>query len=224
MERGVSWLERMNANPANYWGGFALDVGVATALVAPGAASRDGALAIAAGLAAYTLYEYAFHRWLYHALPGPAYRLHVNHHRDPAVPLGAPFFYTMLVIAGTWALASLAVDRGIAAVFAGTVLGLYAVQSAVHHVIHGWPGSHRLRGRWVQRLRRHHMIHHRVERANFGIVTSVWDRVFGTVSDSCLRARTASRPGASPASAYRLRRSGRRAARRGSPSRARPAS
>ena len=179
----MKWIDRLAANQINYWGGFVLDVVAGSALAIAGAVAAGpgrAAVAVLAGLCAYTFYEYAFHRWLYHHAEGTVSRLHRIHHTDRSARLGAPFFFSLSVCAITWGLASLVVDGGTAAVFAATVLVLYAFQSAVHHIAHGWAGTRRLGGALVMRWRRHHLIHHRDGDVNYGIITSAWDHVFGT--------------------------------------------
>lgn len=182
-------LDRIAASQANYWGGFVLDLCVSSVAIAAGAASA-GSIALAAiavGFAAYTLYEYAFHRVMYHAIDNPIRRLHTIHHEDPGARLGAPFFFSLGVAAGTGWIASRIVDGAVAAVFAGTILLLYAFQSAVHHVAHGWAGTAWLGGRLVRGWRRHHMIHHRDGNVNFGIITAFWDHVLGTADRRAAR-------------------------------------
>jgi sterol desaturase/sphingolipid hydroxylase (fatty acid hydroxylase superfamily) len=178
----VKVIDEIYASPINYWGGFVLDVAVSLPMVIGGTvvAGPGAALALAAGAVAYSFYEYGLHRWLYHGRPNPVRRLHALHHGDRTHLFGAPFWFSLSVCAITWALASCVVDRAIATVFAGTILGAYAVQSAVHHIAHGWAGSSALSGRLVRRWRTHHMLHHRDGNVNFGILTSFWDGVFGT--------------------------------------------
>jgi sterol desaturase/sphingolipid hydroxylase (fatty acid hydroxylase superfamily) len=190
-------LERMAASRANYWAGFVLDVVVSVAMIAGGAAARGAwlpaAAAVALGWLVFSFYEYALHRWVYHGPRSPFSTMHAWHHRDNDVMLGAPFFFTLGVTAIDWALAALVVGRAVAAVFAGTVLFAYATQSAIHHVAHAWPGTARVRDRGrglVGRLRRHHMLHHHGGGGvNFGVSTTLWDRVFGTAVSRVGRGR-----------------------------------
>lgn len=177
-------LDRIAASQVNYWGGFVLDLCVSSVAIAAGvaAAGSIALAAIAVGFAAYTLYEYAFHRVVYHAIDNPIRTLHAIHHEDPRARLGAPFFFSLGVAVGTWWIASRIVDGAVAAVFAGTILLLYAFQSAAHHVAHGWAGTAWLGGRLVRGWRRHHMIHHRHGDVNFGIITAFWDHLFGTTA------------------------------------------
>jgi len=175
----MSWLERICTNMINYWVGFVLDLVCATALIIYGGVQF---ISFAAGVVVYTFYEYAFHRWLYHAVANPVRSLHARHHNDRAARIGAPFFFSLSIAALSWALSGLVVGSAAGATFAGAILGCYAFQSAVHHIAHGWTGTYRLRGRLVRRWRRHHLLHHRHGDANYGIVTTIWDQLFGTLA------------------------------------------
>lgn len=183
-------IERVMISPANYWAGFALDGGVAAATIAVGVAATPAgpaaiALALAAGAAFYSLLEYAVHRWLYHRWPTIVRRIHRHHHADVRLVQGAPCFATLGVAAVLGALAALVVDRGLAATFAGTVLAGYFAQSVVHAQLH----RGRRAPRWLDGLRRHHLAHHRHDDGNYGITTTVWDRVLGTARPAAERAR-----------------------------------
>lgn len=177
-------LDRLAFSRANYWLGFALDFSVSTAMIVVGYAATDRSwpvplAALLAGGLAFSLYEYALHRWLYHVLPGAVRRIHTEHHREPRRLVGAPFFFSLGVTALTWALACLAVGRATAAAFAGALLFAYACHGAIHHLAH----ARRFRGRGVlARLQRHHLVHHAPghDGVNYGVTTTFWDRVFST--------------------------------------------
>jgi sterol desaturase/sphingolipid hydroxylase (fatty acid hydroxylase superfamily) len=201
----------MAFNRVNYWLGFALDFTVSLATIGIGVAAGDAPwpvplAALAAGAFAFTLYEYALHRWLYHVLPTAVRRIHRDHHGEPRRLVGAPFFFSLTVTALTWALASLAVSRATAAVFAGTILFAYAYHGAVHHLVH----ARRFRGAGLfARLQRHHLVHHaaRYGDVNFGVTTTIWDRVFGTCYVPAASRRAPSRSAArSGRAAFRRRR------------------
>lgn len=174
-------IERLVLSRANYWIGIGLDYSTATVLLILGCASTGEPLpvlaALATGFAVYSFYEYAFHRWLYHALPSVVRRIHDLHHAQPRLLIGGPFFYSLSVSALSWVAARAFVDAGLAAVFAATILGSYAYQSTVHHLLHA-----PLRGRRTlyRGLRRHHAIHHARGDVNFGLTWTFWDRLFGT--------------------------------------------
>ena len=62
----------------------------------------------------------------------------------------------------------------------GSSIG-YALYGHLHELIHRDPGLAR---HLAPRLYRHHMLHHRTRREgdehNYGVLTTFWDRLFGT--------------------------------------------
>lgn len=173
-------VRRLVLSPTNYWGGLALDCVVSLALVIGGCAfasdARFAAATLVVGVLTYSLYEYGFHRWLYHGPPSLAQRIHGQHHETDAL-IGAPFFFSLSVAVLSWGVAWLVLPAALAAVFAGTILGSYAYQSTVHHLLH----ARRLRKHPLYRsLRRHHAIHHARGDVNFGLTWMFWDRIFRT--------------------------------------------
>jgi dihydroceramide fatty acyl 2-hydroxylase len=175
-------LDELFTSRANYWLGLALDLCVSIAVIAIGGArgaSIVGFLAgIAAGAVAYTLYEYALHRWLYHGRRNRIAVLHRRHHREPDLLVGAPVYFSLGVTALNWLAAAWLVDGAFASVFAGAILFCYAQQSVIHHAAHNWPHTRGLAAR--SELRRHHLRHHHAGDGNFGISTVFWDCVFAT--------------------------------------------
>lgn len=151
-------------------------------------------VAVAAGFLLWTLFEYAFHRWLLHHTRRPLLRkvfwewLHRDHHsyrrmKDPdhhgihpaqSLPVVLVFFLPVL----------LGEDGGVGlAVFAGWLSG-YMLYETLHWVFHTLPLDGRvaslpgLRGLWIS-----HAVHHLESvRRNYGFVTMLWDRVLGTYS------------------------------------------
>lgn len=130
---------------------------------------------IAAGLALWTLIEYAIHRFAFHGfLP------HYQHHEDPKDPryIVSPLWLSgstslllwalLRIPAGSWARSGLT----LAAIVAG-----YLVYEAVHLRIHGREAG----GRLLIALRKRHYYHHFAdERYCYGVTTPLWDRVFGS--------------------------------------------
>lgn len=175
-------LQRWTMSHTNYWLGFTLDALVSILVVVAGFAAVDGAFAIAALVVAitypiYTLHEYVMHRWLYHGWHNTAQVMHGLHHSAPRKKFGAPFFFTLVQCATGWALASLVVGSALAAVFAGSMLLIHTCEGSLHHAMH----QTRAKGHgWFARLRRAHLIHHRRDDVNFGVISTVWDRVFRT--------------------------------------------
>lgn len=129
------------------------------------------------GIALYTLLEYFWHRYAQHHIPA-VQRMHERHHGHPGALVGTPAWITAAACMAPlllfwwpfgWNFAS-----GIAF---GLMLGCLWY-SAYHHALHHWPAR---RGTWLYRLkRRHYMHHHALLACNFGVTTSMWDRMFGS--------------------------------------------
>lgn len=133
-----------------------------------------------AGLAWWTLLEYVLHRWGFHRFPRGLGARHMAHHahlqdrRLAIAPLRtsivgaalhAGIFFGLLGPAG-------------AAPLAGLLVGYLA-----YEVVHFRAHFARPRTRSGRALRRHHMLHHFRDRdARFGVTTTFWDRVFGTLT------------------------------------------
>src|SRR2546426_1302852 len=83
------------AHPSNYWVGFVTDPAVALFLLAWDVRVLDTAPHVALpcvtiGVVAWTIAEYAAHRWLYHARM-PLWRVgHEMHHESPELLIGLP--------------------------------------------------------------------------------------------------------------------------------------
>lgn len=134
--------------------------------------------ALPAGLVTWSFAEYWVHRYLYHEVP--TFRdLHDRHHGEPEAFIGGP---PVLMIAAIFALTWLPlifVSVPAAQAFTcGALIG-YMAYMLVHHAVHHWSPA---QGTPLYALRRHHALHHHhSEDGNFGIITSFWDRVFGTL-------------------------------------------
>jgi sterol desaturase/sphingolipid hydroxylase (fatty acid hydroxylase superfamily) len=143
-------------------------------------------LAFLVGLGAWTLVEYAVHRWLYHRVPFFE-KFHDAHHADPDGLIGAPSFLAIIVLLALFFAPLLVLGFAIASGFgSGTLLG-YMLYMLVHHASHHVmpkPGS----VLYAARIR--HMAHHYHARpGNYGIITAFWDRVFATHVDGIAHAR-----------------------------------
>jgi sterol desaturase/sphingolipid hydroxylase (fatty acid hydroxylase superfamily) len=132
--------------------------------------------------AEYILHRYAFH---HHATSDwgkrVSYVLHGNHHeypRDkerlfmPAVPsliLASLFFLLYFTILGRYAFPF----------FPGFMLG-YLLYGSMHYAIHAWnPPFKWMKGLW----RNHHLHHYKDMDMGFGVSSTLWDHVFGTMFD-----------------------------------------
>lgn len=136
------------------------------------------------GLAFWTLFEYAMHRFLFHwetNIP-PArwlvYLMHGNHHESPNDPLrGLMPFSVSLPVGGLIWLACVATMGPMGTwPFLGFMMG-YVMYDSLHFACHQWP----MRGPVGLMFKRHHMRHHHInEHANYAISALFWDRVFAT--------------------------------------------
>jgi sterol desaturase/sphingolipid hydroxylase (fatty acid hydroxylase superfamily) len=176
--------------------------GAPIVLVALGALS--GAAAAAswfAGLAGWTLFEYAFHRWAQHSRRLRPWLVrwddHGRHHAEPHDP--DYFVYALheslppaAVLTGIAVLVAPSVAAGLSAA-AGLAFG-YLVNEWVHFASHS-PAL--CTGRpWLARWAAHHARHH-WERGDafYGFITSFWDRLLGTCPAPRARPpRASSRP------------------------------
>lgn len=131
------------------------------------------------GLGLYTLAEYVFHRLVLHELATEGHRLH---HVEPFAPHAMPFSAGLSVHTAMLVVMAIGFGFDLAlCVTLGSSVG-YALYCQLHELIHRDPSLAR---RLVPRLYRHHMLHHRTDQTtgdeqNFGVLTTMWDRVFGT--------------------------------------------
>jgi sterol desaturase/sphingolipid hydroxylase (fatty acid hydroxylase superfamily) len=130
------------------------------------------------GLAAWTLVEYAMHRFVFHALP-PIAQMHDRHHADPGAFVGTPSWlslpaFVLGVLIPLRTIADLEIATGLVA---GLMIGL-VWYVALHDAIHRWPLR---RGDLLYKAKLRHAGHHAGRHGNFGVTTGFWDRVLGTV-------------------------------------------
>lgn len=189
-------------SPAHYWVAMVCDGVGALVFLALGL-SRTSGLAVAAGAVVlagfltWSLVEYAIHRWILHGWPAPARDSHARHHANPAALISTPVFVMAAGAFGLWMLLRLVLPSGFAA-FA--VFGMYAGYdyfSALHHLQHHrQPGLSRVTS--LRRLERLHHVHHGRPTVNFGVTTTLWDRVFGTYQPMDARRPASSMPSRYP--------------------------
>ncbi len=192
---GDSLVYRLVFSKVNYWFGFGLDIALGLVLLAFGLASRGFAIstlvAAAAGWLVFTFIEYSMHRWGYHGPDSMLSYPHKFHHSDGTTMVGVPFFYPIGIAAILIGLAQLVAPLSLVAVFGGTILLVYEAQTFVHAIAHKWPGARGIKPRGlIKRLCRHHAIHHAGDgTTNYGMSTTLWDRVFGTYASRVTRRR-----------------------------------
>ena len=148
-------------------------------------------LAFSTGLFVWTLAEYSLHRFIFHFQPRTPWQerlsflFHGVHHAQPmsksrlvmppavSIPLALLFYVAFQGLLG----GLLGRGHWVAPLFSGFVSG-YLAYDMLHYSTHHF----RIRGGYLQRVRRHHMRHHgATPDLRFGITTKLWDRAFGTL-------------------------------------------
>ena len=144
-----------------------------------------GLLLVLAGLLIFSLVEYFTHRFLYHSDEDYAenknwqYLVHGIHHVYPKEHglLALPIPFALAINAVLFFLFSIVVGNDIYFLFPGFLSG-YATQLYIHYLVHTRkPPKNIFRFFW-----KHHMLHHySSEKEAFGVITPLWDMVFGTM-------------------------------------------
>lgn len=139
------------------------------------------------GVICWTLFEYLMHRFAFHYVahsPGAkriVYIMHANHHEYPRDKerLFMPPAPSLIIAAVVFALQYLLLGSTTFMFFSGFVLG-YLIYGTMHYAIHAWNPPFK----WMKPLwRNHHLHHYKEQEKGFGVSTTIWDRVFGTMFD-----------------------------------------
>jgi sterol desaturase/sphingolipid hydroxylase (fatty acid hydroxylase superfamily) len=123
-----------------------------------------GAVLFGGGVVAWTLAEYIVHRFVLHYL---APREHGLHHTSPDRAVLTIFWQIWVCFALVYFIAG-------GGFLAGTLVA-YAWYLFVHHCAHHGPDKMPLP------LFKHHRSPHQFATRNYGVSTTLWDYVFGTV-------------------------------------------
>jgi len=149
-------------------------------------------LTFLAGMFFWSLFEYMIHRYVFHFMAESkralriVYVIHGNHHeypRDkerlfmPPVPsllLASAVFCSMYFTGYIFGMSSYAFMF-----FPGFILG-YLIYGTMHYAIHAWNPPFK----WMKPLwRNHHLHHYKKNELGFGVSSTLWDHVFGTMFD-----------------------------------------
>jgi sterol desaturase/sphingolipid hydroxylase (fatty acid hydroxylase superfamily) len=177
-------LDRIVCSSANYWVTVLSDLAAALAFLALGLNWFSGPFVVAGGVVivgfmSSGLLEYVLHRWVLHGPSSMARRGHAQHHAEPRALISTPLFVIMTGALVIWGLLGLVLPAGVAALL---VFGLYAGYNyfaLVHHWQHHRGHDLACVAYWRRLERLHHLHHHR-QVVNFGVSTTIWDRLFGT--------------------------------------------
>lgn len=127
----------------------------------------------AAGILAWTLYEYLIHRFVTHKL-WVFKVVHDIHHDHQREFIGTPPVMTLTIYAVLWWFLGI----GNSSAFMVGFSAGYVWYSTLHTLFHYARIEH---GSWLFGLKRHHALHHAFYNVNYGVSTSLWDRVFRTM-------------------------------------------
>jgi sterol desaturase/sphingolipid hydroxylase (fatty acid hydroxylase superfamily) len=149
-------------------------------------AAKIALLFITGGLF-WTFFEYIMHRWVFHMVAESpratrvVYVMHGNHHHFPRdrERLFMPPVPSLIIASAIFGLMFLIMGNNVFVFFPGFMLG-YLMYGSMHYAIHAWNPPFK----WMKPLwRNHHLHHYKDEGKGFGVSTTIWDHVFGTMFD-----------------------------------------
>ena len=139
------------------------------------------------GMFFWTFFEYLMHRFAFHYVAGNerarkfVYIMHGNHHEYPRdrERLFMPPVPSIILASCIFTIQYLALGSLSFMFFPGFILG-YLIYGSMHYAIHAWNPPFK----WMKPLwRNHHLHHYKNDDMGFGVSTTIWDRVFGTMFD-----------------------------------------
>lgn len=139
------------------------------------------------GMFFWTLFEYIMHRFAFHHVAESerakkiTYILHGNHHHFPRDKerLFMPPVPSLILAIVLLSLQYLLLGKLAFMFFPGFIIG-YLMYGTMHYAIHAWNPPFR----WMKPLwRNHHLHHYKDEGKGYGVSTTIWDRIFGTMFD-----------------------------------------
>jgi sterol desaturase/sphingolipid hydroxylase (fatty acid hydroxylase superfamily) len=145
------------------------------------------ALTFLGGMLFWSLFEYISHRFLFHLVSEKpqlqkfAYILHGNHHHYPRDKqrLFMPPVPSLIFASVIFGIQFLILRQTTFMFFPGFLFG-YLMYGTMHYAIHAWnPPFKWMKGLW----RNHHLHHYKNEHQGFGVSSTIWDHVFGTMFD-----------------------------------------
>ena len=131
--------------------------------------------------------EYILHRFVFHFHPTSErgkkidYILHGNHHEYPRDKerLFMPAVPSLIIASFFFGIFYLVLREKAFAFFPGFLFG-YLIYGSMHYAIHAWnPPFKWMKGLW----RNHHLHHYKHVDKGFGVSSTLWDHVFGTMFD-----------------------------------------
>lgn len=135
----------------------------------------------------WSFFEYLAHRYAFHLNPKGektkkiVYIMHGNHHHYPRdrQRLFMPPLPSIILASVLFGIQYLILKDNAYIFFPGFILG-YLLYASMHYAIHAWNPPFK----WMKPLwRNHHLHHYKDEEKGFGVSSTVWDIVFGTMFD-----------------------------------------
>ncbi|WEK36700.1 MAG: sterol desaturase family protein [Candidatus Pseudobacter hemicellulosilyticus] len=145
------------------------------------------ALIYLGGMFFWTFFEYIMHRYIFHMIADSQraqkfiYIMHGNHHHYPRdrERLFMPPVPSLIIASAIFGIMYLIMRNNAFMFFPGFILG-YLMYGSMHYAIHAWNPPFK----WMKPLwRNHHLHHYKDEHKGYGVSTTIWDRVFGTMFD-----------------------------------------
>jgi sterol desaturase/sphingolipid hydroxylase (fatty acid hydroxylase superfamily) len=142
------------------------------------------------GVFFWTFFEYFIHRYIFHLIAETkrakriVYVLHGNHHEYPRdrerlfmPPLPSLLIAVVIFSIIFFVSKMIGMNEYSFSFFAGFMLG-YLLYGSMHYAIHAWNPPFK----WMKPLwRNHHLHHYKHEEKGFGVSSTLWDHVFGTM-------------------------------------------
>jgi sterol desaturase/sphingolipid hydroxylase (fatty acid hydroxylase superfamily) len=149
-------------------------------------------LVFMAGMFSWSLFEYTIHRFVFHFFAESerarkiVYVIHGNHHEYPRdkerlfMPPVPSLLLAVIVFSTMYLFAHLVGESVyVFAFFPGFLMG-YLIYGSMHYAIHAWNPPFK----WMKPLwRNHHLHHYKNVELGFGVSSTLWDHVFGTMFD-----------------------------------------
>jgi sterol desaturase/sphingolipid hydroxylase (fatty acid hydroxylase superfamily) len=139
------------------------------------------------GMVFWTFFEYIAHRYLFHFVANSGrmqkfiYTLHGNHHHYPRdrQRLFMPPVPSLIIASALFGIFWVIMRHNTFMFFPGFILG-YLMYGTMHYAIHAWnPPFKWMKGLW----RNHHLHHYKNEHNGYGVSSTLWDHIFGTMFD-----------------------------------------
>jgi sterol desaturase/sphingolipid hydroxylase (fatty acid hydroxylase superfamily) len=139
------------------------------------------------GVLFWTFFEYLAHRYIFHLDAKSergrkiVYIFHGNHHQYPRdkTRLFMPPLPSLLISGAIFGLMYLILRNNAFVFFAGFMFG-YLLYGTIHYAIHAWrPPFSWAKNHW----RNHHLHHYQNQHMGYGVSSTLWDHVFGTMFD-----------------------------------------